>query len=71
LNGMSLLLTAIFCSPAGVIGGKLFDVYGNYRLAFELNMMIAVCGVIALFFATMPAPPVRSAETAFELRSAQ
>jgi MFS family permease len=71
LNGMSLLLTAIFCSPAGVIGGKLFDLQGNYTMAFELNMVIVACGVVALFFATMPAPPVRSAETAFELRSAQ
>jgi MFS family permease len=71
LNGMSLLLTAIVCSPAGVIGGKLFDVYGNYTLAFELNMVIAAGGVVALFFATMPVPPVGSAAAAFELGSAQ
>lgn len=71
LNGMSLVLTAIFCSPAGVIGGKLFDIYGNYTLAFELNMVIAACGVVALFFATMPEPPTLRAAGELELRSAQ
>lgn len=57
LNGLALLLTAIFCSPAGVIGGKLFDIYGNYTLAFELNMLVAAGGIVALSFATMPVPP--------------
>lgn len=57
LNGLALLLTAIFCSPAGVIGGKLFDIYGNYTLAFELNMLVAAGGILALCFATMPIPP--------------
>jgi MFS family permease len=57
LNGLALLLTAVFCSPAGFIGGKLFDVYGNYTLAFELNMVVAAGGIVALFFATMPMPP--------------
>jgi MFS family permease len=71
LNGMSLLLTAIFCSPAGVIGGKLFDIYGNYTLAFEINMLIAAAGVIALFFATMPAPPKRAASSELKLAGAQ
>jgi MFS family permease len=71
LNGMSLLLTAIFCSPAGVIGGKLFDIYGNYTLALELNMVIAGCGVVALFFATMPVPPVKSTPGEFAMGRSQ
>jgi MFS family permease len=57
LNGMAMLLTAVFCSPAGFIGGKLFDLYGNYTLAFEINILIAAAGIIALFFAQMPTPP--------------
>ena len=57
LNGMAMLLTAVFCSPAGFIGGKLFDMYGSYRSAFQLNMLIAAAGIVALFFATMPGPP--------------
>ena len=69
LNGMSLVLTAIFCSPAGVIGGKLFDIYGNYTTAFRLNMVIAACGILALFFATMPVPPTQRAQGELELRT--
>jgi MFS family permease len=57
LSGLVMLVTAIFCSPAGFIGGRLFDVYGNYRVAFELNMVLAAAGIIALFFAAMPVPP--------------
>lgn len=68
LNGMSLLLTAIFCSPAGVIGGKLFDIYGNYTLAFEMNILIAAAGIVALLFATMPIPPKPSSDGPLELR---
>jgi MFS family permease len=59
VNGLTLLLTGIFCSPAGVIGGKLFDVYGNYRLAFTTNMVIAAIAIIALLFATKPEAPQR------------
>jgi MFS family permease len=57
VNGLTLLLTGLFCSPAGVIGGKLFDVYGNYRLAFTLNMIFAGIGVMALLFAKKPEAP--------------
>lgn len=71
VNGRSLMVTALFCSPAGVIGGKLFDIYGNYTMAFRLNMVIAACGIVALFFATMPAPPNQRAHKEMELRSTQ
>jgi MFS family permease len=57
LNGMAMLLTAVFCSPAGFIGGRLFDIHGNYSLAFEINILIAALGVVALFFAKMPPAP--------------
>jgi MFS family permease len=57
LNGRALLLTGICSSPAGVIGGKLLDVYGNYTLAFKLNMLIAAMGIVALWFAKRPAAP--------------
>jgi MFS family permease len=64
LNGTVLLLTAVFCSPAGFIGGKLFDLYGNYTLAFEINMLVAAAGITALFFATLPDPPAAEIVTA-------
>jgi MFS family permease len=57
LNGMQLLLGAIFCSPAGYLGGKIFDTYHSYSLAFGICCMVAGIGIIALFFAKMPLPP--------------
>jgi hypothetical protein len=52
-----LLLTGIFGSPAGVIGGRLFDLYGNYKLAFAINMVIAAVGIVGMLFATKPSAP--------------
>jgi MFS family permease len=54
INGMLLLITAIVGSPAGVIGGKLFDRFGNYAPAFELNILVAAIGILALAFAHAP-----------------
>src|SRR5262249_4186966 len=61
LGGTAMVLTAIFSAPAGVIGGKLFDIYANYTLAFESDMLSGAGGIGALFFATMPAQPERAA----------
>jgi MFS family permease len=63
LNGVNLLVTGLLSSPAGYVGGKLFDLYGNYSRAFELNMLVAAAGIAALAFAKMPQPkkvPVRA-----------
>jgi len=54
LNGMMLLLTGIGCSPAGIVGGEVFDKLGSYTAAFVLNMVLAVIGICALSFATAP-----------------
>ncbi len=54
VNGIVLLLSAIACSPAGIVGGKIFDAFKSYTPAFQLNVVICVVGIIALFFATMP-----------------
>jgi len=54
VNGMVLLLTGVVGSPAGVIGGKLFDHFGNYAPAFALNIFTSAVGILALAFATMP-----------------
>jgi MFS family permease len=59
VNGLVLLLTGIFGSPAGVIGGRLFDLYGNYKLAFAINMVIAAVGIVGMLFATKPSAPQR------------
>lgn len=65
VNGMVLLISAIACSPAGLVGGKLFDTFKSYTPAFELNVGICVIGIIALIFATMPKPKgAKTAKTA-------
>jgi MFS family permease len=56
LAGTVLLLTSCGASPAGLIGGRIFDVYGSYTRAFELNILIAAIGIIAVAFATLPRP---------------
>ncbi len=56
LNGTMILLTSVLASPAGFIGGKIFDNYGGYARAFELNAFLAVVGIIAMAFAKMPHP---------------
>lgn len=65
VNGMVLLISAIACSLAGLVGGKLFDTFKSYTPAFELNVGICVIGIIALIFATMPKPKgAKTAKTA-------
>lgn len=54
LNGTILMLSAALCSPAAIIGGKLFDIYQSYTPAFVLNMIVAAFGIAALIFARMP-----------------
>lgn len=54
LNGMMMLISALVCSPAGLVGGRLFDTCGSYVPAFELNLIILLIGILGLFFAKMP-----------------
>ena len=56
LNGTMIMLTSVIGSPAGAIGGKIFDIYGSYARAFELNVLLAAIGIVAMAFATMPQP---------------
>ena len=53
-------LISLFASPAGWVGGKLFDIYGNYTKAIELNALLAAVGILAIAFATMPRPKAQS-----------
>jgi MFS family permease len=54
LAGTLLLLTSGGASPAGWVGGKIFDMYGGYARAWQLNIAITVIGIVAILFATMP-----------------
>jgi MFS family permease len=58
LSSLVYAIAAVFCSPAGFLAGRIFDLYHSYKLAFELNSLVAGLGIIALFFARMPTPPV-------------
>jgi MFS family permease len=63
LSGMLLVLAAISCSPAGYLGGRIFDLHGSYSTAFELNSLVAMVGIVGLLFARMPVPPVMEASS--------
>ena len=54
--GTMMLLISGCASPAGYIGGKLFDIYGDYRRAIILNGAMAAIGIAAILFASMPTP---------------
>ncbi|HEX4003052.1 MAG TPA: MFS transporter [Candidatus Acidoferrales bacterium] len=56
LNGVMTLLTSVCASPAGYVGGKIFDLYGSYTRAFELNCAMVAIGIVALAFAVRPRP---------------
>jgi hypothetical protein len=53
---MMMLLTGIACAPAGVVGGIVFDQFGSYTAAFELDIALVAMGILALSFATTPRP---------------
>jgi MFS family permease len=56
LSGMYIFLTSAIASPAGLVGGVIFDRYGSYAKSFELDAVLAAVGIIAILFAVMPAP---------------
>lgn len=56
LSGMYIFLTSAIASPAGLVGGLIFDRYGSYAKSFELDAVLAAIGIIAILFAAMPTP---------------
>jgi len=56
LYGTMTLLISTIASPAGAVGGWIFDVYRSYTPAFELNALLAAVGIVAIVFAAMPKP---------------
>jgi MFS family permease len=54
--GTMMLFISACASPAGYVGGKMFDLYGNYTGAILLNGALAAVGVAAILFASMPTP---------------
>ncbi|HXX70717.1 MAG TPA: MFS transporter [Candidatus Acidoferrum sp.] len=64
LAGTLLLFTSGGASPAGWVGGKIFDMYGGYARAWQLNIAITVIGIVAILFATMPRHSTESSTVA-------
>jgi MFS family permease len=56
LSGMYILLTSGVASPAGYVGGRIFDITGSYVKCFELDAALALIGILAVLFAAMPTP---------------
>jgi len=56
LYGTMTLLVSFCASPAGAVGGWIFDHYKSYTPAFELNAVLAAVGIVAIVFAAMPKP---------------
>src|SRR5208282_5966322 len=56
LSGMYIFLTSAIASPAGLVGGMIFDRYGSYVKSFELNAALAIVAIVAIVFAAMPSP---------------
>jgi MFS family permease len=56
LSGMFIFLTSAIASPAGYVGGMIFDRTGSYAKSFELDAILAAVGIIAILFAVMPTP---------------
>ncbi len=54
LNGTMMIVSSLLCAPAGIIGGKLFDVYHSYTPAFYLNAALALIGVVSLSLTKIP-----------------
>jgi len=54
LAGTLLFWTSGGASPAAWVGGKIFDMYGGYAHAWQLNIIITVIGIVAILFAVMP-----------------
>jgi MFS family permease len=56
LYGTMTLLISTIASPAGAVGGWIFDQYKSYTPAFQLNALLAALGIVAIVFAAMPKP---------------
>jgi MFS family permease len=59
INGTMFLLSTIVCTFSAFLGGRIFDVWKSYNLAFALNILIALVGICALSLAH---PPVHEKE---------
>ena len=53
LYGTAFMIALILASFAGILGGRLFDLFHSYYVAWEICIAISAAGIVALFF-TVP-----------------
>lgn len=58
LYGTMMLLISTLASPAGYLGGKMFDMFGSYRPAILVNVALSVVAIVAILLASAPEAPV-------------
>ena len=56
LFGTAFMIDLVIASFASIIGGKIFDIFKSYTLAWEICIAISAAGIIALFFTLRPHP---------------
>lgn len=49
--GMLMMISSALCAMSGIVGGKLFDVFGSYAPAFQINIVFSLVGAVVVFFA--------------------
>ncbi|HEY4355232.1 MAG TPA: MFS transporter [Acidobacteriaceae bacterium] len=60
LYGTMMLFISAGASPAGYLGGKMFEMSGSYTSAIVLNAALSVVGIAAILFAAVPLPAASS-----------
>jgi MFS family permease len=58
LYGTMMLLISAGASPAGYLGGKMFDIFGSYRPAIITNVALSVVAIVAILLAVVPLAPI-------------
>ena len=57
IMGISSLIVMLGMTGGPIISGVLYDVYGNYNLAFTIIAFLSLTGSGCFLFATRPAAP--------------
>ena len=54
LFGLQYFIISVTCPLAGVIGGKIFDIFNSYTLAFYINIAVCALSILAILCALPP-----------------
>ena len=54
LFGLQYFIISVTCPLAGVIGGRIFDVFNSYTIAFYINIAVCIISIFAILCAVRP-----------------